>query len=154
MAQGVSDALGGPHGGLHGAFFPKGEIKERRPDRQRRAPRRNANRPSAATPPLLFSFRTRRLSFRTKRTLTPTHPPLPIPTQAAFVVLPFLLILLSRPGYMPWSKGQFVLFVTFWASVAGATVCLLLQVRAAGEGTSSPFLVKTNQYCYQQARGV
>lgn len=82
----------------------------------------------------------------------PHSTPLPTPPQSAFVVFPFLMILLSRPGSMPWSKGQFVLFVTFWASVAGSTVCLLLQVRAAGEGTSSPFLVKTNKYCYQQAR--
>lgn len=80
--------------------------------------------------------------------LTNLPPPL---SQAAFVTIPFLLILLSRPGALPWSKGQFVLFVCLWASAAGATVCLLLQVRAAGEGTTSPFLVKTHPYCYQQA---
>lgn len=59
-------------------------------------------------------------------------------------------ILILRPGYIPWSKLTFVLFVTIWASIVGSVLCMLLQVRAAGEGTSSPFFVRTNPYYYQQ----
>ena len=66
---------------------------------------------------------------------------------------PLLLFLLSPPYHREHAgKAWFVLFVTLWSSAVGATLSTLVCVRAAGEGTSSPFYVRTNsRVCFQPA---
>lgn len=66
---------------------------------------------------------------------------------------PLLFFLLSPPYHWERAdKAWFVLFVTLWSSGVGATLSTLVCVRAAGEGTSSPFYVRTNsRVCFQPA---
>ena len=68
-----------------------------------------------------------------------------------FGLLPPLLFVLTPPYQKEHcSKLVFVSWVTVWSSSVGAALCTLVQVRAAGEGTTSPFYVKTNpRLCFQ-----
>ena len=72
----------------------------------------------------------------------------------AFGGVPLLLFLALPPYHREHaSKVWFVLFVTLWSSAVGAALSTLVCVRAAGEGTSSPFYVRTNgsRVCVQPA---
>jgi len=70
---------------------------------------------------------------------------------ALFGLLPLLLFVALPPYHKEHcSKLTFVTWVTVWSSTAGAALCTLVQVRAAGEGTSSPFYVRTHpRVCFQ-----
>jgi len=57
--------------------------------------------------------------------------------------LPLIAFLITPPYHKEQaSKTAFVLFVTLWSSGVGAALSTLVCVRAAGEGTSSPFYVR------------
>jgi len=70
---------------------------------------------------------------------------------ALFGGLPLLLFLATPPYHKEHcSKLGFVAWVTLWSSAVGATLCTLVQVRAAGEGTSSPVFFRTDtRLCFQ-----
>ena len=65
--------------------------------------------------------------------------------------LPLVLFLVTPPYHKEHcSKLAFVTWVTVWSSTAGAALGTIVQVRAAGEGTTSPFYVRTNpKLCFQ-----
>lgn len=57
--------------------------------------------------------------------------------------VPLIAFLITPPYHKEQaSKTAFVLFVTLWSSGVGAALSTLVCVRAAGEGTSSPFYVR------------
>jgi hypothetical protein len=68
--------------------------------------------------------------------------------------VPLVLFLVTPPYHRQHcSKSAFVWWVTGWSSSVGAALVTIVQVRAAGEGTSSPFYLKTNlngrDVCFQ-----
>jgi hypothetical protein len=72
---------------------------------------------------------------------------------ALFGGVPLLIFLVTPPYHkMHASKVAFVGWVTLWSSAVGSTLAMLVAVRAAGEGTSSSFYVRTNpRMCFQSA---
>ncbi len=67
--------------------------------------------------------------------------------------MPLLIFMVTPPYHKEHaSKLWFVMWVTVWSSSVGSALAMLVNVRAAGEGTSSPFYVKTNpRLCFQPA---
>ena len=72
---------------------------------------------------------------------------------ALFGGVPLLIFLVTPPYHKEHaSKVGFVGWVTLWSSAVGSTLAMLVAVRAAGEGTSSSFYVRTNpRMCFQSA---
>ena len=69
--------------------------------------------------------------------------------------VPLVLFLVTPPYHRQHcSKSAFVWWVTGWSSSVGAALVTIVQVRAAGEGTSSPFYLKTNLNGRVRARGM
>ena len=73
---------------------------------------------------------------------------------ALFGCVPLFVFLITPPYHREHcSKLMFVSWVTGWSSSVGAALVTIVQVRAAGEGTSSPFYLKTSvngrDVCFQ-----
>jgi len=70
---------------------------------------------------------------------------------ACFGGLPLFLFMVTPPYHQEHaSKLWFVMWVTVWSSSVGSVLAMLVNVRAAGEGTSSGFYVRTNpRVCFQ-----